>query len=70
MRVEKVSLNGGGSSESTETVDAVGDYFYLDNSAPSTIDDSINYSKSSMDTMKMAGLSKFSNKKNTVRKMF
>ena len=60
VKVEKMSLNGGGSLESLETTD-LGDYidFNFEEYFGDLIDDSTNYAKSSMDTMKMAGLSKF-----------
>ena len=65
VKVENLSLNGGGSEESAETLVELGDYlddFYKKLFGDPGQNDSMIYSKGSMDTMKMAGLSKFWNK--------
>ena len=62
VKVENLSLNGGGSEESAETLVELGDYlddFYKKLFGDPGRNDSMIYSKGSMDTMKMAGLSKF-----------
>ena len=62
VKVENLSLNGGRSEESAETLVELGDYlddFYKKLFGGPGQNDSMIYSKGSMDTMKMAGLSKF-----------
>ena len=61
VRIERVSLNGGG-SKSTETLEDLAEYINEDNLDWLTggpIYDNVNYVKTSIDTMKMAGLGMF-----------